>query len=216
MWNWGEVSSPFFKSISNANGEHVVVSGASTMEFMHDVEYTPIKDNLHGLIILVSKSVRGYSDVEQGLDKGGSMNNILSLDNWNECSEKFDGVCSSVFDIKPLRRGIPVSRCSFNDASSSKLKRSCDGSNRACMWSIMGLGEPNHAECSIHDLHIENINRILLRTPEHIVQDCSDLGITFCEKEEDIMFLVVCILKRELICSIARSIISDEDFILKC
>lgn len=59
----------------------------------------------------------------------------------------------------------------------------------------MGLGDGIEAECSIHDLDIENRNRILSDLGKQVVQDFHELGISFHETEEDITSLVVQILK---------------------
>lgn len=40
---------------------------------------------LHGPLILVLESIHGYSDVDQELEKRGSLKNNISLANWNEC-----------------------------------------------------------------------------------------------------------------------------------
>lgn len=116
----GEESSLFFNLISKANNDHIIDSGASTVALLHDVEHAPIKDNLHGPLILLPKSVHGYSDVEQELEKGGSLKNIISLANWNEGSDESDEACSLVINIQPLMHGIPASGFPFNEVSSSK------------------------------------------------------------------------------------------------
>lgn len=93
----GEVPSPFFNLISNANGDQVVVSGANTIAIMHDVECASSKDIMHGSIILVSESICRCSDVKQGLDKRCSVKNILSLVNWKEYLDESYEACSLVF-----------------------------------------------------------------------------------------------------------------------
>lgn len=67
--------------------------------------------------------MHGYSEFDQGLEKGGSLKNILSLVNWNDCLDKSNEACSSGLDIQPLRSGIKSLRCHFVNVLSSKLRK---------------------------------------------------------------------------------------------
>lgn len=47
------------------------------------------------------------------------------------------------------------------------------------MFNILGIGEPFQEECSIHDSDIDNMNRVFCESIVRVVNDCSELGISF-------------------------------------
>lgn len=50
----------------------------------------------------------------------------------------------------------------------------------------MGLNLAAQTKCSIHDLDIENRNRVILKRSYEVVQECKDLGIAFVELDEQV------------------------------
>lgn len=63
--------------------------------------------------------------------------------------------------------------------SPPRPKRYCRGKKHASMYSIMGIGVPIQAECSIHDFDIDNMNRVFCESAARIVNGCTELGIFF-------------------------------------
>lgn len=47
------------------------------------------------------------------------------------------------------------------------------------MFSIMGFGEHSHPELSIHDLDINNRNRLLFEKAAKVVNDRQNLSVAF-------------------------------------
>lgn len=45
-----------------------------------------------------------------------------------------------------------------------RQKKGCHGKKHANMYNIMGIGEPSHSECSLHDSDIDNMNRVILKS----------------------------------------------------
>lgn len=60
-------------------------------------------------------------------------------------------------------------------------KRRCQGKNHTSIHNIMQLPSPPPAECSIHDSDIENKNCVFWEQSREVVNDCSELGMSFVE-----------------------------------
>lgn len=55
------------------------------------------------------------------------------------------------------------------------------------MNSLIGLGEPNRVEWSLHDSDIDTMNRVLCESVARVVEGCGNMGISFPNDEEEIM-----------------------------
>lgn len=170
-------------------------SGANIVGLLHEEEsFHPI-DSALGTQLSVSESLRCDSE-RQALEMGGSVNNVLSLVNWNVGPNESDEVCFPDLDILPLRRNFPSSSGLCCEASTSKVRRRCGDKKHASLGNIMDQGAPSQIECSIHDSDIENRNQVILRSTEQVVQQCNELTIFFFEEREDVMASAIRILRK--------------------
>lgn len=71
----GQVHFPYFLSDPIID----IDSRARNMALLHAVECTTVCHNSSGPIITITDSIRAFYDIDKGLEKGGSVNNILSL-----------------------------------------------------------------------------------------------------------------------------------------
>lgn len=82
---------PFISS-SSFCGDYFVNSDAKIVELLHEEECFPSKDLMIGSLLIVLESMHSDSEFVQGTAKGGSMKNVLSLANYNDCSNEFDKI----------------------------------------------------------------------------------------------------------------------------
>lgn len=198
-----DLSSPslILKSQINLGGSRFLkdlqdYSSTNIVEQINEEECIPYKDLRISSILFVLESMHTVSELAYGIEREGSMKNVLSLANCNDCLNDSIEVCSSDFDILPLRYTIQTSTRQCKDASTFKVRKRCRCNIHDSLWNIMGQGKPSQAECSIHNSDIENRNRVILWLAEQMVQQCNDMIISFYEERENILSLALCILKK--------------------
>lgn len=79
------------------------------MEQLHEEECISSKDSMIGSLIIVPVSMQNGSDFAHGMQKGGSLENVLSLTNWNVVSNNSIEIYSPGLDIIPLHRTLQAS-----------------------------------------------------------------------------------------------------------
>lgn len=150
---------------------------------------TPIEPNL-----IVSNYIQAFDDSDNGMDLGGSANNILSLAVWNNPNTVSVEVSSPIQDIQSVFEICSVATRTVTHHTPLRHKRCCHAKKHTSMNNFMGLGEPSQAECSIHDSYIINMNRVLCALVTRIVDGCGDLGISFVNNEDEVMLTAIQIL----------------------
>lgn len=69
------------------------------------------------------------------------------------------------------------------------------GVKRASANQLIGLDPPFEADNSISDSNIDNMNQVLLKRSLEVVQDSSELGMSFVESEDQL-----CELTKRILC----------------
>lgn len=137
-----------------------------------------------GSIITIPDVISAYNVINDGLEKGRSVKNILSLAIWNYQNAKSYKTCSPIWDIQPVSIRFPASDNLTTSASHPHHSRDC-GKKHASMYNLMGIGDPCQTECSIHDSDIGNMNRVFLKSVARVVNRCVKLDISLNDQEEE-------------------------------